>query len=83
MSTITSAPAAAPSIAGPSWGRWLGVALKRWWVARMARRLENLAIAQLHAMSNRQLRDIGISRSEIEIALSGERARDPTISGNC
>jgi len=38
------------------------------------RRLEHLAIHQLQAMSDRELKDIGVVRSQIEFALRGDRA---------
>ena len=68
-----TAPAAAPSIPGRSWSWRLGAVLKRWWLAW---RLENLAILQLQAMSDRQLKDIGIPRSQIEFAVRGDLERD-------
>jgi uncharacterized protein YjiS (DUF1127 family) len=45
----------------------------------MARRLEKLAIRQLKAMSDRQLKDIGIVRSQIEFAVRGGLERDRTF----
>ena len=38
-------------------------------------RLHKAAIAQLRSMSDRQLADIGVSRSEIEHAVRGKRDR--------
>jgi uncharacterized protein YjiS (DUF1127 family) len=65
MSTMTRV--AVPAAAGPRRGRAAGLAalLGRWWAARMQRRLERLAMRQLEAMSDRELRDIGVARSEI------------------
>ena len=82
MSTILSAPVGAQGIAGQSWAGGLAATLKSWWLAYIIWRIERAAIAHLHAMTDRELRDIGISRSEIEIAASGERATDPTIRAN-
>ena len=76
MSTMTRAPAAMPGVSGSSAGRWLGAVLKRWWVARMQRRLDRLAIRQLMAMSDRELKDIGVVRSQIEFAVCAERNRE-------
>jgi uncharacterized protein YjiS (DUF1127 family) len=42
------------------------VSAKTWWVAYLTRRMEREAIIQLRAMSDRQLEDIGITRSQIE-----------------
>ena len=50
----------------------LSAAVRRWWKAYLTRRNERLAILQLHAMSDRELRDIGIARSQIEGAVRGE-----------
>lgn len=79
MSTILRAPSAAQSF-DKSYRAWgLDIVLKRWWAAYMRRRAEHLAIARLHAMSDRQLRDIGIVRSEIEFAVRGDLERDRIV----
>ena len=65
MSTISSAPAAAPDMATGSAARRLGPALKRWWMAYMTWRAEQAAVATLSALSDRQLKDIGLTRSGI------------------
>ncbi|MFM9847525.1 MAG: DUF1127 domain-containing protein [Hyphomicrobiaceae bacterium] len=60
------------TVAGPTTGLFAGYAAQfRKWRSRQA------AIAQLHGMEDRQLQDIGISRSEIDsvVYLAG---RDPT-----
>jgi uncharacterized protein YjiS (DUF1127 family) len=51
-------------------------AAKRAWVAYTTWRIERAAIDQLSAMSDRQLKDIGLTRSEIVAA-----ARGITLSG--
>jgi hypothetical protein len=38
----------------------------------MMRRLEYMALCQLYAMSDRELKDIGLTRSEIASAVEGE-----------
>jgi uncharacterized protein YjiS (DUF1127 family) len=76
MSTMTRAPAAMPRVSGSSASRWLGAVLKRWWVIRMQRRLDRLAIRQLGAMSDRELKDIGVVRPQIEFAVRAERNRE-------
>lgn len=50
--------------------------LKRILGAYLTWRAETAAIAHLTAMSNRQLRDIGLSRSEIPFAVKGGRPCD-------
>ena len=47
--------------------------LKRWWVAYITWRMENIAIAQLQTMSDRELHDIGLTRSDIASAMMGAR----------
>jgi uncharacterized protein YjiS (DUF1127 family) len=75
MSTMSSAPTAPQEIAAQSWVReWvkdLGATLNRWCMDYLTWRIERAAIAQLRSMSDRQLTDIGISRSEIMSAVKG------------
>jgi uncharacterized protein YjiS (DUF1127 family) len=56
--------------------RWRGSGLiatvKTWWMAYRTRRIERAAIVQLHALSDRELLDIGLTRSQIEWAVRGE-----------
>jgi uncharacterized protein YjiS (DUF1127 family) len=92
MSTICRAPAAPQEMAGRSWARDLvkdlvknlGATLNRWCVAYLTWRIERAAITQLGSMSDRQLSDIGISRSEIMGAVQGAvdraRAHSPRLS---
>jgi uncharacterized protein YjiS (DUF1127 family) len=84
MSTMSSAPTAPQEMVGQSWARDLvkdlvknlvkdlGATLNRWCVAYLTWRIERAAITQLGSMSDRQLKDIGISRSEIVSAVKGE-----------
>jgi uncharacterized protein YjiS (DUF1127 family) len=53
----------------------MGVAIRSAVTASIAWRVQQAAIAYLSAMSDRELRDIGLVRSEIELAVNGERAR--------
>jgi uncharacterized protein YjiS (DUF1127 family) len=71
MSTIFSAPAP-QTIPGRSLVRGLVASLKRWWVAYITWRTEQAAIAQLWSMSDRTLKDIGFTRSEIPRAVKGD-----------
>jgi uncharacterized protein YjiS (DUF1127 family) len=48
---------------------------KRWCVVYITWRMEHIAIAQLRAMSDRELEDIGLTRSDIASAVTGSRAR--------
>jgi uncharacterized protein YjiS (DUF1127 family) len=69
MSTISSAPTATRGISEQSWTSRLTAALKRWWMAYITWRIEQAAIAQLWAMSDRELKDIGLTRSEVTRAV--------------
>jgi uncharacterized protein YjiS (DUF1127 family) len=53
-----------------------GRVLRRWWMAYIKWRLERLAISKLKAMSDRELKDIGICRVQMQLAVRGEAARD-------
>lgn len=46
-------------------------ALKARWAAYTARRLHQAAIAQLAAMTDRELKDIGLQRCDIAFAVTG------------
>ena len=53
--------------------------LRRWWTAYIDWRLHQMALAQLRGMSDRELKDIGLFRTQIEAAVRGDLARDPTL----
>jgi uncharacterized protein YjiS (DUF1127 family) len=55
-----------------SQGSGLVATVKTWWKGYLVRRIEQAAIIQLHAMSDRELQDIGLARSQIEQAVRGE-----------
>jgi uncharacterized protein YjiS (DUF1127 family) len=76
MTTISNAPAAAQGTTGHPWTGRLAGALKRWWVAYITWRLEQVVIDQLWPMSDRYLKDIGLTRSEITIAVKGDATRN-------
>jgi uncharacterized protein YjiS (DUF1127 family) len=50
----------------------LAATLKRWWLAYITWRIEQAAIAQLCVMSDRELKDIGLTRCEITPAVRRE-----------
>ena len=57
----------------------------KWWRAYALRRERNAAVRELHALDDRALKDIGITRGEIEWVVDGEdatRLRDATIAAN-
>jgi uncharacterized protein YjiS (DUF1127 family) len=57
----------------------LGAALKRAWAAFISWRVQQAAIAYLQSMSDRELRDIRLSRAEIEFAVTGECRVRPVV----
>jgi uncharacterized protein YjiS (DUF1127 family) len=79
MSTMSSAPTAAQAIFGPSWMAGLVATLKRWWMAYVAYRIDQAAIAQLESMSDRTLKDIGLTRSGIPRAVMCDLAIDRVL----
>jgi len=79
MSTILSAMLPRDS-AGEQIALTMGATLKGWWIAYMNWRMERLAISRLHSMSDRELKDMGVSRAQIEFAVRGEAAPNPIIS---
>jgi uncharacterized protein YjiS (DUF1127 family) len=62
-------------IAGQSWSRQLVATLKGWWASYQTQCAEQAAIAQLWSMSDRDLRDIGLTRSEITGAVEDRAVR--------
>jgi uncharacterized protein YjiS (DUF1127 family) len=76
LSTNSNAPAAAQGTTGHPWTGRLAAALKRWWVADLTWRLEQVAIDQHWPMTDRYLKDIGLTRSEITNAVKGDATRD-------
>jgi uncharacterized protein YjiS (DUF1127 family) len=68
MSMMFSATAATQGIRQSRIGGLLAT-LQRWWGAYINWRLEQAAIARLCSMSDRELRDIGVTRCEIPNAV--------------
>jgi uncharacterized protein YjiS (DUF1127 family) len=73
MSTIFGTAAPVQELAGPAGAGRLLSAAKRGWVAYVNWRIERAAIDQLWAMSDRELKDIGLIRSEIAGAARVEK----------
>ena len=71
MSRAFDAPANAEGRTRSSGNTFVAL-VKALWLAYLARRVERAAIMQLRAMSERELRDIGLTRSQIEPAVRGE-----------
>jgi uncharacterized protein YjiS (DUF1127 family) len=76
MTTISSTTATVQDIPARSGsGRLRSSALKRWWQAYIAWRAEQAAIATLSGLSDRELKDFGLTRSGIAGAVR-EAMRD-------
>jgi uncharacterized protein YjiS (DUF1127 family) len=75
MSTTSTATARQYSASRSIVGR-VAAASKRLWVAYITWRIERAAMAHLRSMSDRELEDLGLSRSQIEGAVAGKRASD-------
>ena len=80
MSTISTTPASSEAFTGNSWATRPAAILKRWWMAYLTWRLEQAAIAQLGALSDRELKDIGLRRCEIESAVRREPKCDRAVN---
>ena len=72
MSQNLSAPIWAQTLTGQSWGRRLIGTLMRMWAAYLNWRIEQQAITHLRSMSDAQLNDIGLVRSQIEPGLRAD-----------
>lgn len=57
----------------------LAVTLWCWWTACINWRIEHAAMAQLRAMSDRKLKDIGLTPSAIAGTKRGEAAREARL----
>jgi uncharacterized protein YjiS (DUF1127 family) len=78
MSTTHSAPAAAQGTADHSPDSGLAASLKRWWAAYLAWRSRRAAMVALCAMSDLELKDMGLRRCDIPRGVRGEVTRDRT-----
>jgi uncharacterized protein YjiS (DUF1127 family) len=76
VSTISKTPVAARTAATPSWMALLQVKLRASMAAYTTWRIEQAATQQLERMSDRDLRDIGLARSEISHAVTHGMARE-------
>jgi uncharacterized protein YjiS (DUF1127 family) len=65
MRTAPSGNAVPQGIARQFWTRAVVALLRRWLVAYRSWKTERAAIARLHSMSDRELKDIGLKRSAI------------------
>jgi uncharacterized protein YjiS (DUF1127 family) len=58
----------------------IGTGMMRWWVAYTSWRIERLAVSRLQAMSDRQLKDMGLVRSQIAFAVRKGIGRERTMA---
>ncbi|NJO35100.1 MAG: DUF1127 domain-containing protein [Rhodospirillales bacterium] len=79
MSTFSNSLTSREALAGTTFRR-IGTILKTWWFAYINWRLEQLAISRLRSMSDRELKDIGVSRAQIEFAVKGGAYRHPMFT---
>jgi uncharacterized protein YjiS (DUF1127 family) len=66
MSIISTQPASSQAFAGNSCTFRLAATLKRWSAVYLNWRLRQAAIAELAVLSDRELKDMGLTRGEIE-----------------
>jgi uncharacterized protein YjiS (DUF1127 family) len=78
MSTTHSAPAAAQGTAEYVPESGLTAALKRWWAAYSAWRSRRAAMVALCAMSDLELKDMGLRRCDIPRGVRGDLTCDRT-----
>jgi uncharacterized protein YjiS (DUF1127 family) len=80
MRTISRARPAPQIILWQSWLLLVWASLTRWWSSYRAWHFERVAIRQLSSLSDRQLKDIGLDRSEIVRAVKSRPKRCPRFS---
>ena len=75
MRAMCNAPAMPQGVVGHSTTSGLLATAKRWWLAYIAWRIERAAVHRLWSMTDHELKDIGLIRSQILTAVRGEIAR--------
>ena len=77
-----SAAAPTPGLRKPFWAASASptINMKRWWGSYVRRRKERAAASRLCSMSDHELKDIGLTRSQVMGAVTGELARDRIFS---
>jgi uncharacterized protein YjiS (DUF1127 family) len=77
MEMVMSSTFGMPAAVGDRRTSGLVGTVKAWWLAYLTRRMERAASIQLHAMSDQELQDIGLTRSQIDCAVRGELDQRP------
>ena len=72
MSALSMTPCQRQRMTTPSSSYGLFATFERWWVAYLTWQLERAAIAHLSRLSDRELKDIGLHRSQILAAVRGD-----------
>ena len=67
--------------AGEALPRSFGGTLHRLWLAYMDWRLQRLAVSLLSRMSDRQLKDMGLTRGQIEFAVRDQPGQQAILNG--
>jgi uncharacterized protein YjiS (DUF1127 family) len=75
MRTTLRAPVSPRGFTETSLGERLAAKLGSYWATYITWRVEQAAIAQLRSLTDRELKDIGLHRSEIFSAIRNPRAR--------
>jgi uncharacterized protein YjiS (DUF1127 family) len=73
--TVSSAHAAPQGLTGQFWVRGVITPFRRWLLAYKKWTVEQAAIAQLQTMTDRELKDIGVIRTDINGAVRRDAAR--------
>jgi uncharacterized protein YjiS (DUF1127 family) len=76
MSTLSAISARCPDTVVHTTFHSMGSTIMRWWVAYIRWRIERLALDRLEALSDRQLREIGLVRPQIALTMKGGRGCD-------
>ena len=79
MSLISDSVAQREPLAGTIL-RGVGRALRNWWIAYVNWRLHQLAVTRLQSMSDRELKDMGVTRASIEVAVKRGTDRHPMFA---
>ena len=79
MSTTMIAVAPTQGLRKKFWVTSPTITMERWWGCYVRRRMQRAAASQLWSMSDHELKDIGLTRSQIMGAVTGEVACNRTF----
>ena len=72
MSTLSMTPCQRQRMTRPSGSYRPLATFERWWGAYLTWQIERAAIARLSILSDRELKDIGLHRSQVPAAVRGD-----------